>query len=242
MRMAAATIMLGLATATPIAAGAQTGEASAIMVPATGAVLDVTAEGRSTRVPDVATIHAGVVAQAASAAAALADQAARMNRVLAALARAGVAARDVQTATVSLTPQYRYTDGQPPAITGYQASNSVAIRFRAIDRAGAILDTLVAQGTNQIDGPALSIDRPEAALDEARSDAVVRARARADLYARAAGLRVERIVRIAEAGQNAGDSPRPMAMYARVAAAAPTRVVAGEREVTATLEVRFLLR
>lgn len=148
---------------------------------ADGTILDVSAEGRTTRVPDVATIRAGVVAQGATAAAALSDNAARMARVLAAVKRAGIEPRDVQTASVSLSPQYRYADGKAPEITGYQASNSVSIRFRDIAKSGAILDALVAEGANQIDGPTLAIDQPDAALDEARTDAVKRARARRTL-------------------------------------------------------------
>ena len=230
-----------LVAAVPAIAAAQSAPP---MVPAAGTVLDVTAEGRSTRVPDIATIRAGVVSQGPTAAAALADNGRRMERVLAALKRAGIAPRDVQTASVSLNPQYRYADGQPPAITGYQASNSVAVRFRSIGKAGPVLDALVAEGANQIEGPNLAIDQPETALDEARGDAVKRARARAELYARAAGLTVDRIASIREAGQDAGDQPHPPVMYAMRAAApaAKTQVVAGEREVTATLEVRFLLR
>ena len=230
-----------MTAALPLPVLAQIADAGT-MVPASGTLLEVTAEGRTTRVPDIATIRAGVVSQGATAAAALADNAGRMARVLAALRRAGVAARDVQTANVSLSPQYRYANDQPPAITGYQASNNVAVRFRAIERSGPILDALVAEGANQIDGPSLSLDQPDAALDEARTDAVQRARARADLYARAAGLHVDRIVRIAEEGQNAGDAPAPMMMRAMAAAPAKTAVIAGERDVTVTLAVRFLLR
>lgn len=229
--------------ASPMAAApAATAQVAPAMLP-DGTILDVSAEGRTTRVPDVATIRAGVVAQAPTAAAALADDAARMARVLAAIRRAGVAPRDVQTANVSLSPQYRYADGKPPEITGYQASNSVAIRFRDIARSGAILDALVGEGANQIDGPNLGIDQPEAALDEARADAVKRARARAELYARAAGLSVARIVSMSEGGQNDGGSP-PAVYYARAmkADAAPTQIAAGETAVTATLSVRFLLK
>jgi hypothetical protein len=208
-----------------------------------GTLLDVTAEGKTTRVPDVATIRSGVVSQGATAAAALADNAARMARVLAAIKRAGVQPRDVQTANVSLNPQYRYADGKPPEVTGYQASNTVSIRFRDIARAGAILDALVGEGANQIDGPNLSIDKPEAALDEARTDAVKQARARAELYARAAGLSVARIISISEAGQNDGGSPPPrvFAMAARADKVA-TDIAAGEADVTVTLSVRFLLK
>ena len=154
-----------------------------------------------------------------------------------------VAPRDIQTASVALQPQYRYADNQPPAITGYQATNSVAVRFRDIARSGAILDALVREGANQIDGPNLSLDQPEAALDEARTDAVRRARARADLYARAAGMNVVRIVSIAEAGQNDGSSPRPPIAFAmRARADAPTPIAAGEADVSVSLNVRFLLR
>lgn len=227
-----------------LATAARAQDAPAVpTVPANGTVLDVSAQGRTTRVPDLATIRAGVVSQGATAAAALADNAARMARVLAGLKRAGIAPRDIATASVSLQPQYRYAENQPPAITGYQAQNSVAVRFRDVGKAGPVLDALVAEGANQIDGPNLALSEPDAALDEARRDAVTRARARADLYARAAGLRVVRVVSIAEAGENAGE-PQPPIAYLRAAKAdgAATQVAAGEKDVIVTLNVRFLLQ
>jgi uncharacterized protein YggE len=237
--------VLAAAAALPAAAAAaqQPPASVAPMVPASGTVLDVTAEGRSTRVPDLATIRAGVVTTAPTAAQALRDNATAMDRVLAAVRRTGIAARDLATATVQLQPQYRYADNQPPVVTGYQATNSVSIRFRDVKASGSVLDTLVAQGANQIDGPNLSIAEPEAALDEARADAVKRAKARADLYARAAGLRVVRVVSIAEAGQDDGGADRPPVVFARMAAAADakTQIAPGEKTISATLQVRFLL-
>jgi uncharacterized protein len=222
--------------------GSGIGPGIAPMVPATGTVLDVVAEGRTTRVPDLATIRAGVVTQAPTAAAALSDNSARTARVLARLRRAGIAERDIATASVQLSPQYRYAESQPPAITGYQATNTVSIRFRDVAKSGGVLDALVAEGANQIDGPALSLSDPDAALDEARADAVKRARAKAEQYARAAGMRVERIVSIAEAGQDAGGPDRPPVVFARAAMAeAKTEVAPGEKDVTVTLNVRFVL-
>ena len=233
-------LTLALLALSPAAAFAQ-GEPVVPVVPASGTVLDVSAQGRVTRVPDVATIRAGVVTQAATAAAALAEQASRMDRVLAALRRAGVQPRDISTANVGLSPQYRYAENQPPQITGYQATNTVSIRFRDVARAGGILDALVAAGANQIDGPTLSVDQPDAALDEARGNAVRTARARAELYARAAGLSVRRIVSITEAGVDPG-VPRPPAVYARqMAADASTSIAPGEADISVTLQVRFLL-
>lgn len=208
-----------------------------------GTVLDVTAEGQSTRTPDLATISAGVVTQAADAAGAMRENATRMERVIAALKRAGIADKDLRTASISLQPQYRYGENQPPVITGYQASNSVTVKFRDIGKAGLILDALVATGANQISGPDLGLDNPAAAMDEARLDAIAKARARADLYARAAGLSVKRILSISE---NTMETPRPLPVMMRaqgmVAEAAKSQILPGEQELRVNLSVRFELQ
>ncbi len=209
--------------------------------PIAGTRLEITARGEVKRVPDIATISAGVVTQAVDARTALSDNAARMSRVVAALRKAGVAERDLSTAQISLSPQYRYQDNKAPEITGYQASNSVSVRFRDIATSGTILDALVAQGANQINGPALSIDKPEAALDEARMSAMAAARARADLYARTAGLTVRRIVAISESSDEA---PRPYPVMMRAMAMdaqAKTEVLPGEQSVGVTVAVTFEL-
>lgn len=208
-----------------------------------GTLLEVSAVGRVARTPDLATVRAGVVTQAASAGEASRENAARMARVVAALRGAGIAARDMSTSAISLSPEYRYTDGQPPAITGYRATTMVTVRFRDVGKAGPILDALVREGANQIEGPTLSLAEPDGALDAARTDAVARARARADLYARAAGLRVERILSISETGENDGGRPEPAPYMMRVRAdAAPTEVLPGETDVSVTVAVRFVLR
>ncbi|CAN5233684.1 SIMPL domain-containing protein [soil metagenome] len=206
-----------------------------------GTRLDVTARGEVTRVPDIAVISAGVVTQAKDAQTALADNSAQMARVLAALKRAGVADRDVSTSSIGLSAQYLYADNKPPVVTGYQANNSVSIKFRDIAKSGTILDALVAAGTNQINGPNLMIEKPAPALDEARVQAMALARSRAELYAKAAGLTVRRIVSISESADEQGPRPYPVMMMARSDAAPKTQIVPGEQQIGVTLSVTFEL-
>jgi uncharacterized protein YggE len=245
MRTGLVLVSMGVMAATAMPAVAQT-NVPVQAAPVDGTVLEVSATGRVVRAPDVATIRAGVVTQSATAAAALGDNATRMAQVIASLKATGIAARDLSTSNVSLQPQYRYADNQPPVITGYQASNSVSVKFRDIARSGAVLDALVKAGANQIDGPAMSLSQPDAALDAARADAVKRAQARAALYAQAAGMRVERILSINEAGESDGGNPQPPIM-ARMGvsmqrADVSTTILPGETDVTATLNVRFILK
>lgn len=229
---------VALAATVPLAAAAQVAPTATV---AEGTLLDVVAEGRVSRVPDIAIIRAGVVSQGATAAEALSANARQMASLLAALKAAGIADRDIQTATISLNPQYRYAENQPPVITGYQASNTVSVKFRDIARSGAILDALVKQGANQIDGPNLTIDAIDSAMDEARIDAVKRARTRADLYARALGMRVDRIVMVSEGGDIGMPGPIPQ-MMVRAEAKDATQVVPGEQQVSTSVRIRFLLK
>ena len=187
-------------SALPAAALAQAPAPVAHVQTIAGTRLDISATGEVTRVPDIAIISAGVMTRSATATGAITDNAARMERVRAALKRAGIADRDIQTAKISLNPEYRYQDNQPPQLTGYTASNQVNVRFRDIRNTGRILDALVAEGANQINGPSLTIDKPEAALDEARVKAIADGRARADIYARALGMRVVRLLSVSEGG------------------------------------------
>ena len=235
-------LFVGIALASAGLPAAVAGQ-DARLVALSGTRLDLIAEGRVTRVPDVARINAGVGTQAPSASQALQGNAQRMARVVAALRRAGVAERDIQTSQINLNPDYRYREGQPPLLTGYQAGNSVSVRFRDIANAGRILDALVAEGANQINGPSLEIDRPEEALDEARAAAIRTARARADLYARATGKRVGRLLGIAEAGTS---QPRPEYMAADAvqvtgSRASSVRIEPGEQAVTVQLQVSYEL-
>jgi uncharacterized protein YggE len=207
-----------------------------------GTRLDISATGDVTRVPDLAIISAGVVTRSATATGAIQQAAARMARVREALKQAGIADRDIQTSNISLNPEYSYVNNQPPKLNGYSASNQLTVRFRDISNAGKILDALVSEGANQINGPNLTIDKPEAAIDEARAKAVAIGRARAELYARSLGMRIARVVSVSESGGSYPvPPPMPVMMEAR-AQAADTKIDPGEQKLQVTLAMTFELQ
>ena len=209
---------------------------------ADGTLLSVSSSADAKRVPDVATISAGVVTQAADANAAMRANATQMDKVMAAIRNAGIAERDVQTSGISLNPQYKYADNVPPQITGYQASNTVNVKVRDLSKLGKVLDTLVEQGANQVNGPNFEVDKPDEAYDEARVGALKKAQARATTYADALGLKVRRIVSISEGGAS---FPRPIPMVRMMVAsdgmAKETSVAPGESTLSVSIDVVFEL-
>ena len=101
---------------------------------------------------------------------------------------------------------------------------------------------MVAEGANQINGPSLTIDKPEAALDEARLKAVTNGRARADLYARALGMRVVRLLSVSESGGYAVPPPMPMYARAEMAQDASTKIDPGEQKLSVSVAMSFELQ
>ena len=218
------------------------------VIGAASTLLAVSADGRSTRTPDLATFSAGVTSQGKTAAEAMTANSADMNRIFAALKKAGIADKDIQTSTINLNPIY----GQPvigpngsvvqeARIIGYQAMNMVNVKQRDLKGFGKVLDALVASGANQVSGPNFQMENADAAMDEARVAAMKAARARAELYAKAAGLRVVRVLSISEGG---GYNPPMPVMYAKAEmadAAMPTPIAAGQVEATVNVSVQFEL-
>lgn len=227
-----------LAAALAVLAAAAS-QAQTMTAPAT---LTLTAEAKAAGTPDVADIGAGVVTQGAQAGAAMAENARRMTAVVAALRKAGIADRDIQTSALTLEPQYRYGDNQPPTLTGYQARNRVTVTLRDLPRAGRVIDALVAEGANQIDGPNFRIDKPEPLADQARRQAVADLRRRAQLYAEAAGLSVRRIIAISEGQAAEPPMPRPVMVQMAKAERADTPVAPGQSEIAVTVTMSFELQ
>jgi uncharacterized protein YggE len=189
--------------------------------------------------PDMASLQLGVTTEAPTAQAAMQENALRMNAVIAAVRAAGIRAEDVQTSGLNLNPQYRYEQNQPPQLTGYQASNMVTVAAHDLSKAGAVLDAAVKAGANQVHGISFTLADPTPAQNAAREAAVRALNAKAELYARATGLHIVRLVSLSEG--SAPPRPAYVASEVRLAAApiAPTPVAAGELTVRETVNGEF---
>jgi uncharacterized protein YggE len=198
-------------------------------------MINVTGTGTVEAAPDIATLSIGVTTQGDTAAAALAANTAALDAVLVRLTAAGIAPADMQTSNLSLNPNWTGYDNNNPVISSYVASNVLTITIRKLDSLGAVLDASVADGANTLNGLIFAVADPEPLLDEARKAAVADARARAELLAEAAGVKLGKIVSITEMTTGAP----PMPMYKAELSAAPVPVVGGEVEMSASIMIFY---
>lgn len=233
-------VITALAAGIALAAPALGQEAAGPTTQPTPRQITVTGSADVDVVPDRATITAGVETQAPTAAAALAANSEAMTAVFAALEAAGVEQRDMQTSELNLNPVYEpYRDDAdaPPQVVAYQASNMVTVTVREVTRLGTLVDALAGAGANRLYGIGFEASDPREAVDAARREAVSDARAKAGLYAEAAGVALGPVVTIREI-MGMGP-PEPFRAKAEMAAAPP--VAEGTVRLTAEVEVVFAI-
>jgi len=177
-------------------------------------LVQIVATGRADTRPDEARFTAGVQTIEATAAAASERNNQVINRVVATLQRLGIRQEDVQSRQVSLSRiDYGRDRGR------FQANNMIEVRVRNVDRVGPAIAATTDAGANVVSGPDLRISDPNAATRSAYANAYRAARARAEAYAQAAGLRVARVLAIRDGGE--AGSPRAYDMAVAEEAAAP---------------------
>lgn len=227
-------------TVTPNAAPIETNHPNSIQPETT---LSISAEGSIQREPDIAFLNAGVQTNGETAEAAMSANASAMNGVFEALAAADIDRRDMQTSNFSLQPQYDYSNrqsGEPPRLTGYQASNQLTVKVRDLDTLGETMDALVGAGGNTFSGLQFALEDDRSAMNAARDLAMKEAISRAELYAAASGYELARVVTISESG---GYRPQPMAAMAQTRnMESSTPIASGEVGYSVTVNVTFELR
>lgn len=202
----------------------------------------VTGTGRVALAPDVADLRLGVTVARPTVDAARRDAATTMDAILAAVDAAGVPRRDVRTSLLSVQPRYDYRDGKPPTLTGYELANVVEVTVRDLARLGDVVDGTLGAGATSMDGLSFRVADPAPAEREARVLAMAAARARADVLAEAAGLRILGVSSVVEGG---AASPRPFMKAERMmlaAADASTPVESGALEVAVSVTVDYRTR
>lgn len=202
----------------------------------------VTGEGKVMVAPDIAVVNAGVQAQGPTVKTAQDQLNRAINAVSDAVKKLGIDNRDIQTTNYTISPTYDYNSGRQ-RITGYQASSTLAIKIRDIDRANSVIDAATAAGANQVGGVSFDVDDKTKAQNEARQKAVAQAKQKAKDAARIAGFTLGRIINYSE---NFGGEPRPMPLMAKAeglgGAGVPTQIEPGSSEVSVTVTLSFEIR
>jgi uncharacterized protein YggE len=208
--------------------------------------ISVSAEGKVKAVPDIAEINLGVLSQGSNPTTAQDENSKKVNKIIDFIKSQGVSKDDIATSQFNVYPQQDYRGGAP-VITGYQVNQTITIKVREVDksteRLGKILAGITESGANQINGVNLSFDDPDNLRQEARKQAIDKAKQKAEELARVAGLKLGKVVNVSESG---GSYP-PMPYYGdgyggsglAMEKSVSPNIEPGQQDITATMTVVF---
>jgi len=206
--------------------------------------VEVSGEASVRVAPDFARVTLGVTTTGKDAREAVSANAKAVNSLISMLRDDRVAASDIQTSNLSITPEFSNPRSSSPnerSIAGYNVNDTVTVTVRDVPRLGSLIDKAVGAGANTMYGIAYGENDPSALLDKARPLAVADARRKAEIYASAGGARVGRLMQLTE---QTGAQPMQFARGAYVqsaAGAAPTPIEAGEDRLTVSVTALFEL-
>jgi uncharacterized protein YggE len=203
--------------------------------------ITVTARGEFKVSPDRATIQIGVQTRAVTAAAAAAENANKQQSVMAALRALGLGNDQLSTINYNVYPEQRYEPNREPVIVGYNVTNTILVDVRKLSQVGPVIDAALAHGANTITSLQFYASNTEAARRTAIASAIEKARADAEVAARAARGSLGTLLSV-DIGAYSPPPPRPMMMMAKGmagAAQADTPISPGEETLAVDVNTRW---
>ena len=201
--------------------------------------ISVSSTGEVTVLPDVGYISLGIETQNADVKIAGNENAAVMKDIMAALKKFNIEDTDIKTVGYNIYPQYSDNDYEKP--TSYSVNNTVEVTVKNLEDMGDIIDAAANAGANRTNSIRFDVLDRESSYNEALKDAIANARARADVLAEAAGLKIVGVVTVNE------NSSSPRYYYADVSSysktmdmeqAAPS-ISTGDMEISANVSVTY---
>ncbi|MBI5421224.1 MAG: SIMPL domain-containing protein [Parcubacteria group bacterium] len=213
----------------------------------------VSAEGKAIVLPDVAKFSFSVITEGDKNVADLqGENTKKVNDAINFVIAKHVDKKDIKTTNYNVTPRYQYSNCPlmqsskpcpPPSIAGYTISQDVEVRVRDFSAVGDILSGVVSKGANSASGLSFTVDDQTKYTNEARAEAIQKAKDQAKSIAQAGGFRLGRLVSIQEAGGQqpyAYDSYAPSGMMKSFAEVAPSpRIEAGSNEIKTSVTLTY---
>jgi uncharacterized protein YggE len=166
--------------------------------------------------PDIATITFGVESRNRDRLVAMKENRVAMEKLLAALKRAGIADADITSSWFSVRKDYDFS-GESRRANGYIASNGYVVTIRKLDDAEELIASAATAGANNIGNPYFDVKDRSPFLESLTRAATESARKRAEFHARLNGFSGVKLVSVSDGVDN---EVRYMAAAAAVDAAA----------------------
>ena len=203
--------------------------------------INVAGEGKVRVVPDQALISVSVDTKGNKAADVKKQNDETVERVIQAIKRHNLPKEDVQTKRISLNPVYDWEKKK----YSYNATQTIEILLKDLNKYDGLMESLVDAGINRISNVEFRSSKIEQHKTEARKQAMLEAKKKADDYVSVIGQKVGKALNISDNTQVFYPQPmyemKAMAMDGGGNAAPRETLAIGEITVTANVSATFFI-
>jgi len=200
--------------------------------------ISVSSVGTVKVTPDAVRLNASVsnISKVSKDALAAANVAASKFRT--AILANGIDKKYLASTTLTVYPEYNYTQEGGNVLIGYRASQSFEVVIRNAAKAGEIVDAVVASAGDSlaINGVTPFVYNNTKATEAARNSAVKNAKAKAASYAKLLGVKIGKIIYLQE---SSAPSAYPIMMAQAKASDESTSIELGQQDVTVSVATRW---
>lgn len=211
----------------------------------------VTSEGKIIAIPDIAQLSFGVISEGGKNLSSLQkENSEKANQVITFLKEKGIEAKDIKTQSYNITPRYQHSSCLEPIteekpcplseIVGYTINQTLAVKIRDLNKIGDILSGVVEKGANIASGPNFTIDDPNQLKDQARKEAIVKAKEKAKAIAEAGGFKLGKLISLNEGIYF--PPPSPFMAKEAVGGGVPPIIEPGSQEISVNVTLTYEIK
>ncbi|MDM5189790.1 SIMPL domain-containing protein [Bacillus sp. DX4.1] len=200
------------------------------------ATITVQGEGIVKVKPNVVVLTIGVRSDNKNVKQAQEENAIQSRQLLDALKQLGIADKDIETISYTITPQYEHMN-EKQLLQGYRVEHLYEITVLNVQKAGEVYDIAVTNGANVAKGLRFRVSHPNAYYQQALLQAVQHAQEKARAIASTYNLNINPVP--LSLVEESAQIPREVVSYATLHAQAAPPIQSGELEVISSVRAIF---
>lgn len=156
--------------------------------------------------PDIATVSFAVTAESLDISKAQTQSAEKINAIIAELKKLGINEKDIKTTNYNMYPRYEYQkstavypyDSGKQILAAYVVTQGITVKVRDLTKSGVVISSLGGLGATDISGLSFEVDNDDVVKAQARAQAIADAKVKAEVMAKALGVRLVKITGFSE--------------------------------------------
>ena len=202
--------------------------------------ISVSSTGTVKVTPDAVRLNASVSAIAKISKEALTNANLAADKFRTSILANGIDKKNLASTTLTVYPEYNYTQETGNVLIGYRASQSFEVIIRNAAKAGEIVDAVVASAGDAlyINGVTPFVYDNTKATEAARISAVKSAKAKANSYAKLLGVKIGKIIYLQE---SSAPTSYPISMVQAKSDAGATQIDLGQQDISVSVSTKWAI-